>query len=96
MNRSIDPFFPISISVFISPAMDGRALGARIAPLQGALVIGYRNRGKIDKSLDENATGHGGGEGCEGGIEGARLLPSRETVLVARAAGYGDADYSLI
>lgn len=61
MNRSIDPFFPISISVFISPAMDGRALGARIAPLQGALVIGYRNRGKIDKSLDENATGHGGG-----------------------------------
>lgn len=66
MNRSIDPFFPISISVFISPAMDGRALGARIAPLQGALVIGYRNRGKIDKSLDENATGHGGGGGVRG------------------------------
>lgn len=72
MNRSIDPFFPISISVFISPAMDGRALGARIAPLQGALVIGYRNRGKIDKSLDENATGHGGGG--RGARVGSRAL----------------------
>lgn len=60
------------------------------------MVIGYRNRGKIDKSLDENTRGHGVGGGREGACEGARLLPSRETVLVARAAGYGDADYSLI
>lgn len=37
---------------------------------------------------------HGGG--VDRGLL-ARLLPSRgETVLVARAAGYGDADYSLI
>lgn len=85
MNRSIDPFFPISISVFISPAMDGRALGARIAPLQGALVIGYRNRGKIDKSLDENATGHGGGRGARVGSRALDFcLRAKRFSLLAR------------
>lgn len=90
MNRSIYRFFPISI--FFLFFQHGWTNVLR--PLRG--VIGYRNRGKIDKSLDENTTGCGEGEGRGGGIEGARLLPSRETVLVARAAGYGDADYSLI
>lgn len=40
-------------------------------PLRG--VIGYRNRGKIDKSLDENTTGRGEGEG-KGGETGSRAL----------------------